>query len=73
MAEGFLCTKNVAMTLLGLRCGQSSTCPVLRESNYGSEIAGTALMFIIWILEIVFFPQDLSPCWITRGREEKTS
>ena len=47
--------------------------PLLHHRVVQPEVKNSrhCLMFVIWVTEMVFSPQDQSQCWIRIGREEK--
>lgn len=67
VAEDRLCTKNVAITPSEL----GDWNPHLSHHQTVQLQVKNSLMFIIWIKEMVFSPQDQSQGWIRTRREEK--
>ena len=67
VAEDCLCTKNIAITPSEL----GDWNPHLSHHQTVQLQVKNSLMFIIWIKEMVFSPQDQSQGWIRTRREEK--
>lgn len=71
MAEDFLCTSDVARTLSGLRRLQSPSAPPSLVSPTIGHYQQALLTGHKTDNRDGIFPQSLSQCWITIGREEK--